>query len=110
MEVKYFKIEVTNIFLTKLYNLTDTERVPRIRKWLGREGLQLIKILTTAEQETCETVKGLFDMLGIKFKPQHQETIVLQQYCRLVRHSGESAEEWMRIKNRELNAKNSIEG
>ena len=53
------------------------------------------------EQETCETVKGLFNTLTDTFKLQHNEMISSLQYCKLVRHLDESAEQWtgrLRIK------------
>ena len=45
-------MEITKIFLTKHYEINDTEKVPIIkRKWLGREGLQCIHTLTVTEKE-----------------------------------------------------------
>ena len=49
--------------------------------------------LATMEQEACENGRGLFDTLGEKLKPEHNEMIFSLQYCKLVRHSGRSAEE-----------------
>ena len=43
---------VTNIFQTKAYHITDEEKVPVIKNWLGMDGLQLIKTLKGAEKET----------------------------------------------------------
>ena len=60
-----------------------------------QKGLQLLETLTQAEQEKCETPEGLFSTLNGKFKPWYSETIKSLQFCKLVRHSNESAEEWM---------------
>ena len=38
-----------------------------------------MKMLTDAEQEMCENVKGLFDILSEKFRSQHSETILSRQ-------------------------------
>ena len=84
-------MDVGNIFLTKLYEIKDTEKLPMI-KWLRKEGLQFIQ---TLEQEAYETIKKLFNTLSEKFKQQHNKTILTLQYCKLVWHSDESAEEWM---------------
>ena len=48
---------------------TFTEKVPIIKTWLGREGLQFIQTLTKAEQEVCETCDGLFGTLTDTFQP-----------------------------------------
>ena len=34
-------------------------------------------------------------MLGHKFTPQHDEAILSLQYCKLLRHTDGSAEEWI---------------
>ena len=49
-----FEMEVTNIVKTKPYELTDEEKVPIIKNWLGKEGLQLLKTFTNEEKETVE--------------------------------------------------------
>ena len=38
---------------------------------------------------------GLFEVLSKKFKPQHNETILLLQYWKLIREQSENAGEWM---------------
>ena len=43
VELYILKYEVTNTLQTKRYQPNDEERVPLIKNWLGREGLQLIK-------------------------------------------------------------------
>ena len=50
-------------------------------------------ILDNREQEKCKTNPGLFEVSNEEFKPQHNETIVLLQYCTLVGGERESAEE-----------------
>ena len=47
-----------------------------------RDGLQLMQTIASFENEACKTA-GLFATLGEKFKPQHNETILLLQYCKL---------------------------
>ena len=42
----------------------DAEKIPITRSWLGREGLYSIEILTTEEQEMCNSSTGLFQMLN----------------------------------------------
>ena len=47
---------------------------------------------------------GLFEMLNEKFKSQHNETILLLQYCKTLRHNTDGAKErmvWSRIKGNE---------
>ena len=90
MELKNFKIEVTKIFLTKHYAINDTEWVPTIQNGQGGKGLHLIRTLTGAEQEVCETVKGLFDMHSENFKLQHYETVLSLQHCKFLIHTDES--------------------
>ena len=48
-ELQNFKLEVSN--MVQNYNLGQTEKVSIIKNWLGREGLQLITVLTNEEQE-----------------------------------------------------------
>ena len=48
-------------------------------------------MLTTAEEETCNTLEGLFD----KFKPQYNRTIKSLQFRKLYRYENENVEEWM---------------
>ena len=64
------------------------------KNWLGRQGLQLWETLTEAEQEACYE-EGQFEIFNNRFKPQDNETIILLQFCKLVRQQNESAEEWV---------------
>ena len=57
--------------MVKYYELHYAEKVPK--KWLGRKVLQFLQTLTVTGQEMCRTVKGLFETIGKKFKPQHNE-------------------------------------
>ena len=59
-----FEIEVKNIFMTDDYNILKSKRVPRILKWLGREGLRFMQTLNEEEQERCRTSMGLFKVLS----------------------------------------------
>ena len=47
------------------------------------------------EKQACNTLKGLFDTLAIKFWPQFNKAIKLLQFRKLCRSENESAEEWM---------------
>ena len=71
-ELRNFKMEIKNMFQN--YSISQAERVPIIKNWLGRQGLQLLEALTQAEQEAQNT-EGLFETLSRKFKPQYNETI-----------------------------------
>ena len=53
---KNFKMEATNIFWARHYDINDAEKVAIIKNSLGMEGFQFIKTLTTGEQESCENV------------------------------------------------------
>ena len=79
----------------KMYRLTEEEKVPIIKNWSGREGLQLIKTFTTAMEETCKTTRGLFSILSVKLKPIHKQIVLSLQYCKCKRKSPESDEEWV---------------
>ena len=45
------KMEVTSILETKAYGLSNEGKVPVIKNWLGKEGMQLIKTFTCEEGE-----------------------------------------------------------
>ena len=47
-------MEVTGILETKAYGLTDEEKVPVIKNWVGQEGLQFIKTFTLEEKKNAE--------------------------------------------------------
>ena len=69
-------MEVINILQTRTSELNDEEN---LRK-------------TNFKKYTCKRMRGLFKMLSEKFKPQHNETILLFQCCL---NSEESAQEWI---------------
>ena len=47
------------------------------------------------KKKKYNTLEGLFKILMDKFRPQFNETIKSQQFCKLSRQNGENAEEWM---------------
>ena len=53
-----FEMEVMNILETRAYELTDEENVPVTKKWLGQQGLQLIKTFIHEEKKKCRTAKA----------------------------------------------------
>ena len=57
VELLNFEIEVKNILETKAYDLTNKEKLPLIKNWLGWEGLQLMKMFTHEEKENVEQQK-----------------------------------------------------
>ena len=57
-------MEVKNMFQS--HNINQAERVPIIKKWLGRQGLQLLETLTQAEHDACHSKDCLFKMLNEK--------------------------------------------
>ena len=57
-----------NIFMTKRYDICDSERVPIIMNWSGCKGLHFVQTFTDNEQEVCKTSAGLFSILNAKFK------------------------------------------
>ena len=86
MELKKFEIEVHNIFMTEHYDIDDAETVEELQK--------------------CKPIKDLLNVLSEKFKPQYSETIIILQYCKLVRNIKEKPVEQMgclRMKTTECN-------
>ena len=75
-------MEVIKTFWTNNYSLRYTEKVLIIENWLGRKGLWFICSNKT-EEEACVTVENSFKTFSERFKPQHSETIVSLQYCKL---------------------------
>ena len=49
-ELKNFEMEVTNIFLTNSYNISNAEKIPVTKNWLH------FRLLTDAEQEAFSNV------------------------------------------------------
>ena len=68
-----FKIEVNNIFMTKTYELEESEKVPIIMNWLGCEGLHFLHTTNEEEKEKkCKSSKGLFSILNEKIQASTQ--------------------------------------
>ena len=44
-------MEVMHILESKTYELTDDEKIPAIRNWLGEEGLQHTKTIMNEKKE-----------------------------------------------------------
>ena len=82
MELLSFEKEVTYMLQTKTYEYNEEDKVPVIRNWLGREGLQLLQTNPNLEKGACKTV-GLFATLDQKFKLWHSKTILPLQYCKV---------------------------
>ena len=82
-----FEMEIMNMPLTKTYQVTEEEKVPIFKSWLGREGLQLIQAFKTTKKEAGQNSGGnVFHV-----KPYHNETILSLKYCKYHK----SAKEWM---------------
>ena len=77
------------------YNTQEADKTAMVKNWLGRRGLQYIESLMTSEKEACNTLKGLFDMLAAKFKPQYNETVKFLQFRKLYRLENESTDKCM---------------
>ena len=60
VEPMNFKVEVTNILETRVYEQTDKENIQVIKNCLGQDGAQLIKTFTHKEKDKCRTAKGFF--------------------------------------------------
>ena len=90
-----FEMKVMKILEAKAYEITDEEKIPVIKNWLGRRGLQLIKTFTKKGKEKCKMPKGLFPVLSHKLKPCHNKIVLLLQYLKLKRKSHKSNQEWM---------------
>ena len=71
-------MEVINIFITRHYDRNDAEGTHG--KSMARQGMiTIFRTLTTVQQESYETVRGIFHMFDDNFKPQHNETILSLQ-------------------------------
>ena len=60
VELLNFEMEVANVHQAKVYDLYDEEKVPVIKNWLGREGLQFLQTLTNAKKETYKRATMIF--------------------------------------------------
>ena len=93
VELLNYEMEVANVLQAKEDNLSDKEKVPIIKNWLGRERLQFIQTLTNVEKEACKITTGQFN--AKKIRPQHNEMILSLQYCKFHKEENESMQEWM---------------
>ena len=66
--------------MVQSYTISQTERVPIIKNWLGRQCQQLLESVSWIEQEGGNTDEGFFEMLNNKFKLQYNETIKSVQF------------------------------
>ena len=92
-ELKTSWLEVNNILT--MYDTPQTEQLVMVKNWLSIKGLQYIESLTEAEKYRCSILEGLFKILTNKFRPHFNEVIKSLKCCKLIRHNGENAEEWM---------------
>ena len=49
----------------------------------------------SSESERLQFGTCLFNILDAKLKPQHNDTVLLLQYCKLSKDKNESVKEWM---------------
>ena len=79
IELLNFEMEIMNKLQTKTYELTEEEKVPIIKRWLGT-GFVVNTDFYKFQDRSMQKIKGLFLMLGVKFKPHHNEAILSLQY------------------------------
>ena len=77
-----------------MYNTPDADKI-MIVKLVREERAPLLRNTDGRQNEACNTLDGLFDMLAIKFKPQYNETIKSLQFRKLYRLDNENVDEWM---------------
>ena len=76
VELLNFEMHVANVLQADAHDLIEEGKVPIIKNWLGREGLQFIQTVTNVEKEACKRTTVLFNVLKEKFKSQHNEMIL----------------------------------
>ena len=64
-----------------------------LSKYYVAVGYPFLKTLMQNYQEFCQSVMGLFTVLNVKLKPQHNGMTL--QLCKLSKQNDETAEEWM---------------
>ena len=84
-------MEVTNILGTKLYKMTEGEKVPVVKNLLPWEDLQFMQTFIHEEKEKCKPMKELLTLLCSKYKPQQYRIVISLQYQILHRKSNEFA-------------------
>ena len=89
VELLSFEMEVMNILQTTIFELNHQKKVCITKNWLGREGLQLNQTFTNYEKKGMQNSRRTVCNTK-RFKPQHNETTLLVQYCKLKRKSEES--------------------
>ena len=57
-------MKVRNIFMTKSYDVSDSEGVPIIMSWIGQGGFHFLQTSIDEEQEMCKSRAGLFSILN----------------------------------------------
>ena len=82
-------MEVTNVLQAEVYDLSKGGKVSVIKNWFGRERLQFMQTLTNLGKEACKREMGLFNVLKVKFRQQHNEMILSLQYCILQRREND---------------------
>ena len=73
--VESLHVRGKNILST--YNMPEHDKIAIVKNWLGRKGLHYIESITEAENQACNTLQGLLDMVATTFWPQFNETIKL---------------------------------
>ena len=85
------------------YELTDEEKVPLIKKWLGQEGLLLIKTFTH-EKEKWRTARSLSSVLNNKLNHKTTESYY---HCSTINYTGKAMSmprnEWVDYGQRQQN-------
>ena len=56
-------------------------------KWSGCDRVRFMQGLNVIEQEKYRTSAQLFEVLCEMFQPQHKETLLSLQYCKLTRET-----------------------
>ena len=79
-KLRTFRLEVNNVL--SMYNTPETDKLAVVKNWLGRKGLQYLKM--------CNTLEGLFKTLSNKFKLQYNEPIKSLQFRKLYRYEEEN--------------------
>ena len=78
------KLHTKGINMLYHFNISQSERVSIIKKWLCRQGLQPLETLIQTQWEACNE-KGLFEILNETFKQQYNEAIKLLQFHNIAR-------------------------
>ena len=52
-----FEMEAANVLQTEVYDISEERKVPILKNWLGREGIQFIQTLTQTEKGHAKAQK-----------------------------------------------------